>query len=727
MSFRRQITRRQFLKGAAVAGAAATLPMKFGVRSAWALGNSPKLTKWLQPLRGLTTTGAANAIPVAQGIPDPVWANTTMYQVAAGEFQDQLHPALGPTTLWGYYDDNPASPNYLKKAHLGGLIVATRGQGVRLRMRNTLPASSIMPVDTTVPGANQAVNRIAIHLHGGEDIWISDGGPHHWYTPANGTNNGWQGGTGLSFIQGPDGDPRGGFTLNNIPTMPMAYGQADYYYTNDQSTRLMWYHDHAHGITRTNAYAGLATAYLMVDPAQESALGGLVPPLASAIPLVFQDKKFVDPLALIVTDPSWFTIMPARVQTLGSLWYEHIYDPKEFRLLKSKKMLPLPNPSAIPEFFGDTMLTNGTVYPLVTLPEGQYRFLMLNACNARFLNLNLLEVAPNAEIVTDPKTLFAAAGTLPGPNMVQIGSEGGYLLNSVTFAGAVPFNPATLTGQLLLGNAERADVIIDFKGQAGKEFILYNDAPGPFPAGPPTTDYFLGNPKNPVQPLAGTGPDTRQILRFKITGPASTAPPLNTTAIDAVLVGATFQVPPLPFPPVSTVAPIPPITVPNTVFRRQLTLNEAFDLYGRLQQLLGTTAPQAAGGFGIDYLAAPTENITIGTPEVWEIFNLTADTHPIHFHLNNCQILSRQPFKVVNGVFTPTGLARGPQPNEVGWKETVQMHPGEVTRVYFPWTMPTAPFAYPNSPRTGGKEYVWHCHILEHEEHDMMRPLIANP
>ena len=75
---------------------------------------------------------------------------------------------------------------------------------------------------------------------------------------------------------------------------------------------------------------------------------------------------------------------------------------------------------------------------------------------------------------------------------------------------------------MLLAPAERADIIIDFTGMAGKEFILYNDAPGPFPAGPPTTDYFLGNPKNPVQPLPGTGPDTRQILRFKVV--AATTP-----------------------------------------------------------------------------------------------------------------------------------------------------------------------------------------------------------
>ena len=123
---------------------------------------------------------------------------------------------------------------------------------------------------------------------------------------------------------------------------------------------------------------------------------------------------------------------------------------------------------------------------------------------------------------------------------------------------------------------------------------------------------------------------------------------------------------------------------------RDLTLNEAFDLYGRLQQLLGTTTPNPAGAFGLEYLAPTTESIPNNTVEVWRIYNLTADTHPIHFHLANCQVLSRQPFSLAKGVFTLTGAARGCEPNELGWKETVQMHPGEVTTVAFHFNLPDA-------------------------------------
>ena len=106
--------------------------------------------------------------------------------------------------------------------------------------------------------------------------------------------------------------------------------------------------------------------------------------------------------------------------------------------------------------------------------------------------------------------------------------------------------------------------------------------------------------------------------------------------------------------------------------------------------------------------------------------NLTGDTHPIHFHLVNVQILSRQPFSGIrNGVPNVTGQATPPAPFEQGWKETVRMNPGEVTTVMMQFNLPSAPFTVPSSPRTGGNEYVWHCHILEHEEHDMMRPLIV--
>jgi spore coat protein A, manganese oxidase len=211
-------TRRTFIKITALSGAALAMP-----RFAQAFANSNQLTKWIQPMRGLGPAG----IPVISGIADPIFANTTFNQITIGEFTDQLHPQLGPTRLWGYSDSTAPVPR-----HLGGVIIAARGTANRIRFTNTLPGTHILPVDTTVvpgTGANQAQNRTATHLHGGFVPWISDGGPFSWFAP-NGT-------AGVSFRNGP------GSVLDNIPTSPMVAGQADYYYPNDQSTRLAWYHD----------------------------------------------------------------------------------------------------------------------------------------------------------------------------------------------------------------------------------------------------------------------------------------------------------------------------------------------------------------------------------------------------------------------------------------------------------------------------------------------------
>jgi spore coat protein A len=165
---------------------------------------------------------------------------------------------------------------------------------------------------------------------------------------------------------------------------------------------------------------------------------------------------------------------------------------------------------------------------------------------------------------------------------------------------------------------------------------------------------------------------------------------------------------------------------------RMLTLNEDFDGYGRLIQRLGTadsmsTNNQGLPTWGLDYMAPTTENPSAGAIEVWQIMNLTGDTHPMHFHLVNVQLIQRQPFTGTPNDWSYSGPPTPPDPNEVGWKETVRMNPEEVTTIIMQFTLPKLPASMGNplSPRTGGHEYVWHCHILEHEEHDMMRPLVV--
>jgi spore coat protein A len=678
------LTRRQFLKLSAAAGASLVLPTKWlaDAPPAFAFSQSDSLKKFIQPLRGVGGSG----IPIAQ--PDPVrqgwWQpGVTHYTIDIGQFTDQLHPNLpNATRLWGFGQKG----NF---KHLGGIIAAKRDEAVQITFRNNLPLPNILPVDSTIMGVmgNQN-NRTDIHLHGGFVPWLSDGGPHAWWDP--------NGHRGPSFV--------------NVLKPALKSNEAEIYYPNHQSARLMWYHDHSFGITRTNAYGGIASGYVIYDDYELALVANnhLPGPLdPRTVYLVFQDKIFV-PKNIAATDPTWGNAVPNSRQ--GDLWYAHVYDTARYGALGPAPAGPPPDPSCVPEFFGDTMLVNGTVYPTLEVEQRQYRFRLLNACQARFLNPRLVYAQgttfPDS---TEPKP------TAAGPAFIQIGTEGGFLPAPAMLGG--PNQPL-----LLIAPAERADLIVDFRNvPAGSFLILYNDAAGPFPMGDPRNDYFPSNPKTPSS-IPGYGPNTRTLLQIKVKARKGAAdPPITLPAVftptDPFMIAQTPGVP----------APIP-AGVPV----RRLTLNEDFDDHGRLIQFLGTDQAVNPGAkslsFGLEYDDPATEVIQRGATEVWEIVNLTGDTHPIHFHLVNVQLLSRQAFSVnqySGGVPNYLAPSVGPDANEVGWKETVRMNPGQVTRVLMKFELPAVPFTVPVSPRTGGNEYVWHCHILEHEEHDMMRPLIV--
>jgi spore coat protein A len=310
----------------------------------------------------------------------------------------------------------------------------------------------------------------------------------------------------------------------------------------------------------------------------------------------------------------------------------------------------------------------------------------------------------------------------------------------------VPGDPRTGNARsynLVLAPAERADVIIDFRGtngsNGGKSFILYNDAPGPFPGGDIRNDYFhidqtihntdmtlLGGP--PPTP-AGHGPDSRILMRFDVE---STPPSTEMSFADTVSALKT-ELPAL-FAERATGGFDPPLTIGDGVTPIIKVLAEDFDEFGRLRQVLGT----ANAPTGLTYLDTPTEEVRDGEVQVWDIYNTTADTHPMHFHLVNVTVKGRRPYEI-NPDGTPAAPLRpragadlvAPDPNEAGWKETVRMNPGEITTVAMRFDLPKTGTPPENSPRLKntygieGAEYVWHCHILEHEEHDMMRPVVV--
>jgi len=571
------------------------------------------------------------------------------------------------------------------------------------------------------------VDRAAVHLHGGLVPWTSDGGPFHWQSnPSN----------------------AGGLQYGSSVTPWLWNGSTnvwEYYYPNHQSSRLMWYHDHAVAETRLNAYAGLATGYIITD-AVEAALA-----LPFGDPIVFQDKVFWDP----AVDPFYTRFVSDALP--GDLWYAWEYDPAIWPIARGG--VP-PSPSAVPEFFGDTMLANGMVYPFHNVNQATYRFRLLNACNGRFLDLSFVQENGS----TGEPLLIGMAKkqrtVSANVDVWQIGTEGGFLPAPVPLVlGGVPVQP------FILGPAERADILVTFK--APGNVILYNVAGSPFPGGAPIFDWYIGNKWLPVQPTAGFGPNTRTIMRFAVSGtagpviaaPASIPVASIPTQIDAVNGGLMVDA-------AAFAAQFPGYTYDAAQLPEELTLNEVVEPpgfagvgtnTGRLLALVGNRAPAAAtavpfGPGGIYYFEAPTEFVQYNTLRIWKVYNMTGDAHPMHFHLFNVQILGRQR---VDKTFLPKAPAVPPMPNELGFKETVVMYPGEATIVAALVEDPLPAGTYPRqagtnrpqipvtpvggatvnstvpfSPRlqafgVNGDEYVWHCHILEHEEHDMMRPLVA--
>jgi spore coat protein A, manganese oxidase len=479
------MNRRTFVKSTVLAGAG-TLAFR---RRAWAFAQSPTtIRKFVTSLPGLGPSAKneiGQYIPVAgKNTINFAGQLTDTYNLAVAPYSERMHPDLpGKTDFLGYFDLSTYDQKYL-----GGAIVSTKGRPVLLNVANRTPNRAIIPVDPTMMAAPNGstvgdlpLNRIATHLHGGLSPWFSDGTPYQWYTPS--------GLCGPSFM--------------NVPGTTPPPGTATYYYPNQQSARLAWYHDHAIGITRTNAYLGIAAPYIIIDDFETGLVSaGLLPDLIG-IPLVIQDKGFV-PTNIGKQDPTWKWGNP------GDLWYPHIYEPNvEASGVENEKgrwdwgptvdspaqgTMPLPAVCEIPEAFFDTILINGGLYPKLSVPPKRVRFRMLNGSQARFFHLNLY-----------PESTFnpgEANLSSPGPVMYQFGTEGGFLPAVVVHNNKTALTPDAEYCEnpdgpfnLMLAPAERADLVIDFNGvAAGTSFILYNDAVTPFPCGDSRNDYYSGIP-----------------------------------------------------------------------------------------------------------------------------------------------------------------------------------------------------------------------------------------
>jgi spore coat protein A, manganese oxidase len=469
----------------------------------------------------------------------------------------------------------------------GPTFEARSGQPIAVRWMNNLPSRHMFPIDETLHGVNgEPLVRTVVHLHGHKVLPESDGYPEAWFT------NG--------FAQ----------------TGPF-FEQRTYHYPNDQAATQLWYHDHALGATRINNFAGLQGTYLLRDRVEDNLN---LPDGPFEIPLIIQDKFF---------NPD------------GSLLY-----PTEDNGGDPDPRVP---PVWIPEFFGDTVLVNGKVWPFLEVEPRKYRFRILNASNARFYHLTLNESRPDG----------TPTGR-PGPGFIQIGTDGGLLPAPVRL------------NDLTIGVAERFDVVVDFSGAEGKSFVLNNDANAPFPDG---TDIIPTN-----------------VMLFKVTRRLSSR---DESSIPRSL------------------APVPLIDPRTSVKTRDLVLSELDSAEPFVNPIIALiNAPWAD---------PVTETPRAGSVEIWRIINTTGDAHPIHVHLVQFQILDRQLFDTTQypNRLVFTGPRVTPPANErPAFKDTVKAMPGEVTRVIASFDLPSG-----TQVRRGDKfRYVFHCHILEHEDNDMMRP-----
>lgn len=671
-----------------------------------------------------------------------------------------VDPVLGTpllTEVWGYGQINkPDYPLNGISTYPAMSFKATRGRPVKVEWINNAPDTHLFckaPLDSNVPcgidrtlmgvrfepgvtqygSPQQPDNAMVVHLHGGEIPPDSDGFAELWF--GNTT-------TALAYpaTAFPDVTVTGsaaGATQNIEPILAPTtangievgnlirpVGNSMFYnYPMVQPSATIWYHDHALGKTRVNVAAGPAGFFYVEDPAQEALVAPRLPPKGDCttagslagncydVPIVFQDRAFN-------ADGS-INFPNGLGQTMPIGWIGP-WNP----------LAPGPNPTIhpqwVPEYFGDVSVVNGVAWPKMTVEPRPYRFRLLDGSNARCYTLAL-----------------KAPAALTQPPWYVIGSDQGYLPAPV------------LVNKWSLCPGERYETIVDFSAFAGQSVFVTNSAAAPFPNGiAPTTK------KSPFSQMA-------QLMRFDVVKPLNTAFPA-APFVPAPLI----TVPRLP-----TVNPVNVVPPPVAQFR-ELVLNEVLDPV--------TLAPLRVQIDGKAFEDPITETPKRGTVEVWSFINTTVDAHPIHLHLVQFQTVSRQKFDaakygvaiglagLVNGVpltkvpVAPylLGKAKGPLAQEMGFKDTVVAYPGEVTTVVARWdggwqdtavcaptpvgyagpfdtvsgcmcvpdplaptacTNPAQPIYLPYwEPVTAGP-YVWHCHIVDHEDNEMMRPALVVP
>jgi FtsP/CotA-like multicopper oxidase with cupredoxin domain len=440
-------------------------------------------------------------------------------------------------------------------------------------------------------------------------------------------------------------------------------GYATFQYPNANRASTIWYHDHTLGMTRLNVYAGPAGFYIIRGGPDDTVFDSR---FGTAAVLPGPAPKANDKFP---PNKTYYEI-PIAIQDRsfnvdGSLFYP---DTREFFDGIVGDFIPDGEFSPIwqPEFFGNMMMINGNTWPYQVVEQRRYRFRFLNGCQSRFLILDFNDI--------------------PGVEVWAIGNEGGFL--------AAPVNITANHGNRLpMGLAERADLIVDFTNVAVGNYVLGNVGPDePYGGGIPGVDFPVADP-------ASTG----QVMEFRVVpspNPDPTTPPQF-----------------LQLPGIAPL-PAPATTRPLALIEK---MGEGYDadgnlLEGPVEALLGNVV----GGHAEQklWMEPVTENPGVGDTEVWEFYNTTGDAHPMHIHEVVFEVVNREGLvldedgEVVEPIQLDGNIAP-PEDWETGFKDTVTAFPGQVTRVRAQFNVPG--------------QYVWHCHIVEHEDNEMMRPFRIGP
>jgi FtsP/CotA-like multicopper oxidase with cupredoxin domain len=685
--------------------------------------------------------GVLSGLP-ALGSPDGGIANggvipSQTFNVDAEEFRSQILPSkanwpaapvtCGPddtaSSTWGYRTGSNTGIDAgtgIHTTYLGPVVIAETGVEATPIYGNNLPAAGIvqanLPIDFTLDWADPAGTTgpvgcqpdpntgaygnplcglqglpwsgeipIATHLHGGEVAPAYDGGPDAWFTQGNTTvGAGWPG--------------------------------PQYSYPNNQQEGTIWFHDHALGITRLNVYAGLAGLMPIIDPANPPLTP--LPQLTDGydIPLIIQDRTFAPDCEIM------------------------------YNLASNPQPNPTVHPFWIPEFIGDTIVVNGKTWPVLDVEPRQYRFRLVNGSNSRFYDLTIQE----ARIGNKGKIKTNAANALP---MLAIATDDGYLMKAAS------------TPNIVIGTGERYEIIVDFSAALpGQQFLMMNSARTPFPGGGavikgltdrvmmfnvvadahpliPSTTVVDGSPlrdpvTNPIElietahdPL--TGSITRQLTLNEVIGAGG--------PLELVVNNSKFNLV-LPTPGCQTTAcretEIP--AVGDTEIWEIINITaDAHPMHTHLTsfQVIDRT-PFQAGQWIANYdallLAAyppPQDPGGKGPPLPYSVKNADGAIG------GNPEI----------NPFLQLRRRRLPLPSEKGWKDTVITYPGEVTRIAVRWAPTDMPATGPGAPVVGVNSYVgfdptalvpdpndqtgatlnvgyvWHCHIIDHEDNEMMR------